>query len=61
MHLKLTWGNVLSAFRDRAAGSHRNRERPVDENKESQRRGIHARDDRGGRVKNDRQSRSGTA
>ncbi|RMJ26129.1 hypothetical protein PHISP_03020 [Aspergillus sp. HF37] len=48
-----------AAFRDRNAGTLRNREKPVDEGKEPQRRGFNARDDRGGRVRNDRQSRTG--
>jgi len=52
-------GGNEEAFRDRQAGSYSNRARPVDENKESQRRGIRARDDRGGRVRNDRHSRTG--
>lgn len=49
----------LLAFRDRNAGTLRNREKPVDEGKEPQRRGFHAREDRGGRIRNDRQSRTG--
>ncbi|KAL1857842.1 hypothetical protein Plec18170_003066 [Paecilomyces lecythidis] len=47
------------AFRDREAGSYNNRNRPVDEQKEAQRRGFRARDDRGERVRNDRHPRSG--
>lgn len=53
------WLTLELAFRDRNAGTLRNREKPVDEGKEPQRRGFHAREDRGGRVRNDRQSRTG--
>lgn len=45
------------AFRDRNAGRGNNRDRPVDE-KEGERRGAN-RGDRGGRPRNDRQSRTG--
>lgn len=47
------------AFRDRQAGSYNNRNRPIDEQKEAQRRGVKAREDRGARVRNDRHPRSG--
>ncbi|KAL2014282.1 hypothetical protein VTN00DRAFT_1807 [Thermoascus crustaceus] len=47
------------AFRDRHAGSYNNRNRPIDEQKEAQRRGVKAREDRGGRVRNDRHPRTG--
>lgn len=47
------------AYHDRNAGSRSNRDRPIDEGKQPERRGFHARDDRGGRVRNDRQNRSG--
>lgn len=48
-----------AAFRDRNAGSRQNREKPIDEGKEPQRRAFHARGERGERVRNDRQSRTG--
>ncbi|EAW09667.1 putative telomere and ribosome associated protein Stm1 [Aspergillus clavatus NRRL 1] len=48
-----------AAFRDRQAGSRSNRDKPVDEGKEPQRRAFHARGERGDRFRNDRQSRTG--
>lgn len=51
--------DLFIAFRDRQAGSRNNREKPLDEGKEPQRRAFHARGDRGERYRNDRQSRTG--
>lgn len=51
--------DLSPAFRDRHAGSYNNRNRPIDEQKEAQRRGVRAREDRGGRVRNDRHPRTG--
>ncbi|RAL15488.1 putative telomere and ribosome associated protein Stm1 [Aspergillus homomorphus CBS 101889] len=48
-----------AAFRDRNAGRNNNREKVVEDPKEGQRRGFHARGDRGERVRHDRQSRTG--
>ena len=50
---------MCPAYRDRNAGVRNNRDRPTDEGNQPQRRGFNARDDRGGRSRNDRQNRSG--